>query len=95
MCITRRTIQDEEISKNFLQPWSATLNSSLQAANKSRANVKTARIQLDALRGQLKSATGGPRQEQVRLEGTCHIALRGGLELGLTGATHDTNSYQF
>lgn len=63
-----RTIQDDDISKNFLQPWSATLNSSLAAANKSRQNVKTARIQLDALRGQLKSATGRPKQEQVRLE---------------------------
>lgn len=40
---TRRTIQDEEIAKNFLQPWSATLNSSLQAAIKSRQNVKAAR----------------------------------------------------
>ncbi|ORY85338.1 Bin/amphiphysin/Rvs domain for vesicular trafficking-domain-containing protein [Leucosporidium creatinivorum] len=63
-----RTIQDEEIAKNFLQPWSATLNSSLQAAIKSRQNVKAARISLDALRGTLKSATGGPRQEQARLE---------------------------
>ncbi|KAM0793148.1 hypothetical protein ACM66B_000623 [Microbotryomycetes sp. NB124-2] len=63
-----RNIQDEEITKNFLQPWSATLNSSLQAAMKSRQAVKNARIQLDALRGTLKSATGGPKQEQVRLE---------------------------
>ncbi|KDE05114.1 hypothetical protein MVLG_04457 [Microbotryum lychnidis-dioicae p1A1 Lamole] len=63
-----RTIQDEEIQKNFLHPWSATLNASLQAAMKSRANVKSARIQLDALRGTLKSATGGPSQEKARIE---------------------------
>ncbi|SCV68884.1 BQ2448_1005 [Microbotryum intermedium] len=74
-----RTIQDEDIQKNFLHPWSATLNASLQAAMKSRANVKSARyamraprdgtlIQLDALRGTLKSATGGPSQEKARIE---------------------------
>jgi hypothetical protein len=32
--------------------------------------TSTYRISLDALRGTLKSATGGPRQEQARLEGT-------------------------
>lgn len=63
-----RITQDEEISKNFIQPWSATLHSSLQAAMKSRANVKSARIHLDACRGTLKGATGGPKQEQARLE---------------------------
>ncbi|SCZ91021.1 BZ3500_MvSof-1268-A1-R1_Chr1-3g02484 [Microbotryum saponariae] len=63
-----RTIQDEDIQKNFLHPWSATLNASLQAAMKSRASVKSARIQLDALRGTLKSATGGPSQEKARIE---------------------------
>ena len=30
-------------SKNFLQPWSATLNSSIQASMKARQNVKSAR----------------------------------------------------
>lgn len=63
-----RIDQDEEISKNFIQPWSATLHSSIQAAVKSRANVKTARISLDACRSTLKNATGGPKQEQARME---------------------------
>lgn len=76
-------------SKNFLQPWSATLNSSLQAAIKSRQNVKSARcvlepakscwwrclsellhrISLDACRSTLTHATGGPKQEQARMDG--------------------------
>ncbi|KAI5481530.1 chromatin modification-related protein [Pseudohyphozyma bogoriensis] len=63
-----RVAQDEDINKNFLQPWSATLNSSLQAAIRSRQNVKTARVSLDACRGVLKASTGGPKQEQARLE---------------------------
>lgn len=64
-----RIAQDDNISRNFIQPWSATLNSSIQAAIKSRSQVKTARISLDACRGVLKNAGGGPRQEQARLEG--------------------------
>ncbi|GAA5962591.1 hypothetical protein JCM21900_000956 [Sporobolomyces salmonicolor] len=63
-----RNRQDEEIAKNFLQPWSATLNSSIQAAVKSRQNVKQARLSLDACRATLKHATGGPKQEQARME---------------------------
>lgn len=63
-----RVAQDEDISKNFLQPWSATLHSSLSAAIKSRANVKSARISLDASRAVLKNSTGGPKQEQARME---------------------------
>ncbi|GAA6058593.1 hypothetical protein JCM10212_007032 [Sporobolomyces blumeae] len=63
-----RNRQDEEIVKNFLQPWSATLNSSIQAAIKSRQNVKQARLSLDATRATLKNAQGGPKQEQARLE---------------------------
>ncbi|KAL8286339.1 hypothetical protein RQP46_004827 [Phenoliferia psychrophenolica] len=65
---TARLIQDEDISKNMVQPWSATLNSSLQAAIKSRQNVKSARISLDACRSTLTHATGGPKQEQARME---------------------------
>ncbi|GAA5896769.1 uncharacterized protein JCM6883_007003 [Sporobolomyces salmoneus] len=63
-----RNRQDEEIVKSFLQPWSATLNSSIQAAIKSRQNVKQARLSLDATRATLKTAQSGPRQEQARLE---------------------------
>ncbi|GAA5843984.1 hypothetical protein JCM5353_000053, partial [Sporobolomyces roseus] len=54
--------------KNFLQPWSATLNSSIQAAIKSRQNVKQARLSLDATRASLKTVQSGPKQEQARLE---------------------------
>jgi len=64
-----RNRQDEEIVKNFLQPWSATLNSSIQAAVKSRQNVKQARLSLDATRATLKTSQTGPKQEQARLEG--------------------------
>ncbi|GJN91759.1 hypothetical protein Rhopal_004782-T1 [Rhodotorula paludigena] len=63
-----RIRHDEEISKNFLQPWSASLNSSIQAAVKARQTVKQARISLDATRAQFKNATGGPKQEQARME---------------------------
>lgn len=51
-----------------MSPWNATLNSSLNAAIKSRQQVKQARIALDACRATLKSATGGPKQEQARLD---------------------------
>lgn len=64
-----RLVQDEDVSRNFIQPWSATLNTSIQAAIKSRQNVKAARISLDASRYTLKNATGGPKQEQARLDG--------------------------
>ncbi|KAL7337586.1 cytoplasmic protein [Rhodotorula toruloides] len=64
---TARTRMDEDISKNFLQPWSATLNSSIQAAMKARQNVTKARVSLDATRAQFKNATG-QKQEQSRME---------------------------
>ena len=70
-----RLVQDEEVSKNFIQPWSATLNTSIQAAIKSRQNVKAARISLDASRYTLKNATGGPKQEQARLDGASSLGI--------------------
>ena len=66
-----RITQDEAISTNFIHPWSATLNSSIQAAIKSRSIVKSSRISLDACRGTLKSiSTGGNaiKLEQGRLD---------------------------
>ncbi|GAA5902145.1 hypothetical protein JCM6882_006712 [Rhodosporidiobolus microsporus] len=63
-----RERQAEAIQKEFLQPWSATLNSSVAAAMKARANVKAARLSLDATRASFKNATGGPKQEQARME---------------------------
>ncbi|POY73887.1 hypothetical protein BMF94_3057 [Rhodotorula taiwanensis] len=64
---TARTRMDDDISKNFLQPWSATLNSSIQASMKARQNVKSARLALDATRAQAKNATGA-RLESSRME---------------------------
>ncbi|BGP36876.1 BAR domain-containing protein [Rhodotorula kratochvilovae] len=63
-----RTRMDREISTSFLPPWSATLNTSIQAALKARQVVKQARISLDATRATFKHATGGPKQEQARME---------------------------
>ncbi|GAA6005636.1 hypothetical protein JCM10207_005278 [Rhodosporidiobolus poonsookiae] len=63
-----RIRQDETIQREFIAPWSATLNSSIQAAVKARGVVKQARISLDATRAQFKNATGGPKQEQARME---------------------------
>ncbi|GAA6035123.1 hypothetical protein JCM8097_006374 [Rhodosporidiobolus ruineniae] len=63
-----RERQTETVTSEFLQPWSATLNSSVSAAMKARANVKAARLSLDATRAQFKNATGGPKQEQARIE---------------------------
>ncbi|TNY21339.1 BAR domain-containing family protein, partial [Rhodotorula diobovata] len=71
-----RTRMDGEIATSFLPPWSATLNTSLQAALKARQVVKQARghgaggrrISLDATRATFKHATGGPKQEQARME---------------------------
>jgi hypothetical protein len=38
-----RLEQDKAISEDFVQPWSTTVNSQIQAANRSRQNVKSAR----------------------------------------------------
>ncbi|KAJ9092941.1 hypothetical protein QFC19_008539 [Naganishia cerealis] len=62
-----RLQQDEIIVDNFITPWQATLSSSLALANKARANVKAARLELDTARAALKTA--GPKtQEQARLQ---------------------------
>lgn len=68
---SNRIHQDDAISSKFLQPWSATLNSSLQAAIKSRAIVKSSRVALDACRGTLKTISLGGnaiKLEQGRLD---------------------------
>jgi len=61
-----RINQDQMIVDKFLTPWQATLSSSLGLAMKARANVKTARLELDGARAALKSA-GPSKQEQARL----------------------------
>ncbi|KAH8078981.1 putative cytoplasm protein [Filobasidium floriforme] len=62
-----RLQQDHVIVGTFLTPWQATLSSSIALAMKARANVKTARLELDAARSAMKSAAA-PKQEQYRLQ---------------------------
>ncbi|CAD6565670.1 MAG: hypothetical protein TREMPRED_001632 [Tremellales sp. Tagirdzhanova-0007] len=61
-----RLSQDALISDRFLTPWSATLSTSIGLAMKARANVKTARLELDSARAALKAAAP-VKQEQARL----------------------------
>ncbi|MBW0497343.1 hypothetical protein O181_037058 [Austropuccinia psidii MF-1] len=63
-----RLSQDAAIQKGFLQPWKSRLNQGIQAAMKSRQNVRSARLSLDAARLSFKNAPNGPKQEQARLE---------------------------
>lgn len=60
-----RVAQDNLIAERFVAPWSATLSTSIGLAMKARANVKTARLELDSARGALKSAAPA-KQEQAR-----------------------------
>jgi hypothetical protein len=43
--------QDSIIVERFVTPWQATLSTSIGLAMKARANVKTARLELDGARG--------------------------------------------
>ncbi|BEI83848.1 hypothetical protein CcaverHIS002_0404520 [Cutaneotrichosporon cavernicola] len=61
-----RLMQDQMIVERFVNPWQATLSTSIGLAMKARANVKTARLELDSARGVLKTA-GPTKQEQARL----------------------------
>jgi len=45
-----RLSQDALIADRFVTPWSATLSTSIGLAMKARANVKTARLELDSAR---------------------------------------------
>ncbi|GFZ43473.1 hypothetical protein JCM24511_01193 [Saitozyma sp. JCM 24511] len=61
-----RLAQDNLIAERFVTPWQATLSTSIGLAMKARANVKTARLELDGARAALKSAAAA-KQEQARL----------------------------
>ncbi|KAK1926821.1 putative cytoplasm protein [Papiliotrema laurentii] len=61
-----RVAQDNIIADRFVTPVSATLSTSIGLAMKARANVKTARLELDSARAALKSAAPA-KQEQARL----------------------------
>ncbi|KNZ55563.1 hypothetical protein VP01_264g5 [Puccinia sorghi] len=63
-----RLTQDRAIQTGFLQPWQTSLNLGLQAAVKSRQNVRSARLALDAARLAQKNAPQGPKKEQARIE---------------------------
>ncbi|KAI8452730.1 BAR domain-containing family protein [Phakopsora pachyrhizi] len=63
-----RLAQDKAIQNEFLKPWQLTLNQGIQAAMKSRQNVRSSRLALDAARLVMKNSAGGPKQEQARLE---------------------------
>jgi hypothetical protein len=45
-----RLAQDNLIAERFVTPWQATLSTSIGLAMKARANVKTARLELDGAR---------------------------------------------
>ncbi|KAF8521131.1 BAR domain-containing family protein [Gautieria morchelliformis] len=64
---TARLAQDAHIRAAFLQPWQATLNSSIAVAVKARQAVRASRLELDAAKQTLKNANPG-KQEQARLE---------------------------
>ncbi len=53
-----RLSQDQMIQDKFLTPWQATLASSISLAMKARANVKTARLELDTARATWVSRPG-------------------------------------
>ncbi|KAL7419502.1 BAR domain-containing protein [Cryptotrichosporon argae] len=61
-----RLAQDQLIAERFVTPWQATLSTSIGLAMKARANVKTARLELDSARAALKTAAPA-KQEQARL----------------------------
>lgn len=61
-----RISQDGVIAERFVTPWQATLSTSIGLALKARANVKTARLELDSARAGLKNAAAA-KQEQARL----------------------------
>ncbi|KAJ8521588.1 hypothetical protein ONZ45_g1767 [Pleurotus djamor] len=62
-----RLHQDASIQSAFLYPWQQTLNTSIAVAMKARQAVKVSRLELDAAKQSLKSASAA-RQEQARLE---------------------------
>ncbi|KAF8580402.1 hypothetical protein K439DRAFT_1662808 [Ramaria rubella] len=64
---TARLEQDAHIRSAFLQPWQATLNSSIAVAIKARQAVRASRLELDAAKQTLKNANPA-KQEQARLE---------------------------
>jgi len=62
-----RLNEDDTILENFVAPWQSTLSNSINIAMKARQGVKSSRLELDAAKQTLKSASVA-RQEQARLD---------------------------
>jgi len=62
-----RISQDTAIQQQFLAPWKTTLATAMDVAMKARAAVRTSRLELDAAKQGLKTASPA-RQEHARLE---------------------------
>ncbi|KAJ3796382.1 BAR domain-containing family protein [Lentinula aff. detonsa] len=62
-----RILHDEAVQDGYLHPWQTTLSTSINVAMKARQAVRTSRLELDAAKQGLKSASHA-RQEQARLE---------------------------
>ncbi|KAH9959344.1 hypothetical protein BC827DRAFT_1214463 [Russula dissimulans] len=62
-----REQHDDQVARLFLAPWQQTLQTSINVAVKARQAVRMSRLELDAAKQTLKSASP-PKQEQARLE---------------------------
>lgn len=62
-----RLNEDDTILENFVAPWQSTLSNSINIAMKARQGVKSSRLELDAAKQTLKTASV-TRQEQARLD---------------------------
>ncbi|KIK64227.1 hypothetical protein GYMLUDRAFT_162047 [Collybiopsis luxurians FD-317 M1] len=62
-----RIQHDLAVREGYLHPWQSTLNTNINVAMKARQAVRTSRLELDAAKQSLKSASPA-RQEQARLE---------------------------
>jgi len=62
-----RVQQDAAVRGQFLQPWQTTLTTSINVAMKARQAVRVSRLELDAAKQVLKTASP-TRQEAARLE---------------------------
>jgi murein L,D-transpeptidase YcbB/YkuD len=62
-----RVEQDESIQTQYLRPWQTTLSTSINVAMKARQAVRVSRLELDAAKQTLKTASP-VKQEQARLD---------------------------
>ncbi|KAG8215806.1 BAR domain-containing family protein [Butyriboletus roseoflavus] len=62
-----RIQQDDAIQRQYLQPWQTTLATSINVAMKARQAVRASRLELDAAKQSLKTASPA-RQEQAKLD---------------------------